>query len=289
MINKTLIAKAFLLILSAASVNNAFAQKSSGVISSQIPLSQIKSQQKNADPIMRKEIRDNVTASASASSGEVRFLLRPKQDVLISSGMTGTISKISFNIGERFKKGQVLVSLDCVAENARLQAQNAKVKEYNYTYKSNLDLLAGNAVSRYDVDIAKSQLAYQRALYSEAQAIASACKIIAPFTGGVVSVEANAHETVSSGAPVIRLVDDSEMTMSLNIPSTWINKVQVGNFFTIIVDETANAYKAKVMGVSPAIDPVSKTIELRAVLTGRFTELKPGMSGRARLNFSATK
>ena len=71
-----------------------------------------------------------------------------------------------------------------------------------------------------------------------------------------------------------------------NIPSTFINKVNKGDFFVVDVDETAKSYRAKVTGVSPAIDPVSKTIELRAVLVQKSAELRPGMSGSAQLNFS---
>jgi multidrug resistance efflux pump len=141
-------------------------------------------------------------------------------------------------------------------------------------------------VSRYEVDIAKSQLSQQKALLAESKIMASFCNVRAPFAGGIVSVDINAHEAVSSGVPLLKIVDDSEIVMSLNIPSIWINNIEKGDFFTIIVDETSNSYKAKVTGISPAIDPVSKTIELRAVLAKRFPELSPGMSGRARLNFS---
>ena len=68
-----------------------------------------------------------------------------------------------------------------------------------------------------------------------------------------------------------------------------MNKVSNGNFFSVIVDETDKTYQAQIVGVSPAIDSISKTIELRAVLVDKTAELRPGMSGRAILNFSAIK
>ena len=271
-------------------VTGVFAQKSSGVINQPVSTvqttQQLASKNSNDQLVIKKQIEDDVTQSVSALENEVRFLLKPKQEAIIASKMAGEISKIYFNIGQRFKKGDVLVSMKCGLPNARLKAQRAKVREYTFTHKSNQDLLAGNAVSKYDVDISQSQLTHQRALLSEATLHVSNCNIKAPFSGGVVSVDINPFESVSSGIPLVKVIDDSEIVMSLNIPSTFINKVAKGNFFNIVVDETSNTYKAKVIGISPAIDPVSKTIELRAVLTERFPELRPGMSGRARLNFS---
>jgi len=74
--------------------------------------------------------------------------------------------------------------------------------------------------------------------------------------------------------------------MSLNVPSSFVNRVKTEDTFTVVVDETGKTYAAKVVGVSPAIDPVSKTIELRAEVTEGLDELVAGMSGRANMDFS---
>ena len=267
--------------------NIGLAQKSSGVIKGEINSSATKSSILSADISKEKqEVNDEVTLSVSASRNNVRFLLRPKQEAVISSQMVGVISDIKFAVGQRFKKGDTLISLKCGVQNAKVQAQRARVKEYTLTHQSNKDLLAGNAVSKYEVDITKSQLNQQSALLREATIVASLCSVKAPFTGGVVSVDANEFEIVSLGTPLLKIIDDNSLVMSLNIPSFWINKVNVGNFFTINVDETNGSYRAKVTGVSPAIDPVSKTIELRAVLAQKASELRPGMSGSTTLDFS---
>ncbi len=267
--------------------NTAFAQKSSGVIKGEIKNLEPASSVQNTSAVKEtEEVNDEVTLSVSASRNNVRFLLRPKQEAVISSQMVGVISDIKFAVGQRFKKGDTLISLKCGVQNAQVQAQRARVKEYSLTHQSNKDLLAGSAVSKYEVDITRSQLNQQSALLKEAVIVASLCNVKAPFTGGVVSVDVNEFEIVSLGTPLLKIIDDNSLVMSLNIPSFWINKVSVGNFFTINVDETNGNYRAKVTGVSPAIDPVSKTIELRAVLAQKAPELRPGMSGSTSLDFS---
>jgi len=222
-------------------------------------------------------------------SDEVRFLLRPKYEVDIATQTAGIVERIEFNVGQRFKKGDLLVKLGCGAQFARLQAQRAKVKESNLNYKSNQQLLAGNAVSRYDVDIAKAKLDQERANLSEQSILTNFCKIKAPFSGGVATVYIDKHAFIAENTELMKLIDDSELVMSLNIPSKWATKIKNGTFFSVDVDEVKKRYKAKIVGVSPAIDPISKTIELRAVLVNKTKELKPGMSGTAILDFSTKK
>ena len=280
--------KCFHIVLAALLVaigTNTFAQKSSGTIRGEIINKTPSSAQINVQAPNKEA--NQTSKITNRSRNDVRFLLRPNSEASIASQMSGVLTDIKFNVGQRFRKGDVLVSLKCGVQNAQVAAQRARVRESSLMYESNKELLAGNAVSQFEVDISKSQLDQQNASLREASIVASLCFVRAPFSGGVVSVDVNEFETVSTGESLMQIIDDSSLNMSLNIPSTFINKVSKGNFFTIDVDETAKSYRAKVTGVSPAIDPVSKTIELRAVLVQKSAELKPGMSGSAQLNFSA--
>jgi len=260
-----------------ASMNTALAQKSSGILDSD----EIKQYSENVE-----KINDAVTQDAATAGSAVRFLLRPIREADISPNMTGTVSKIHYNVGQRFKKGDVLISMRCSSMDAQLEAQRARVKQYSLDFQADQQMLEGNAVSRFTVDKSKSSLDEQKALYKEAQINQRNCKVIAPFSGGVISKEVQAYEAVTPSVIVMSVVDDSGLVMSLNVPSSFVNKVKPDDKFTVEVDETGKSYAAKVVGVSPAIDPVSKTIELRAAVIEGLEELVPGMSGRANLDFT---
>jgi len=258
-------------------MNNASAQKASGVLNS----GDVKAYSANVE-----KINDNVTQNAASAGNAVRFLLRPIREADISPAMTGTVIKIHYNVGQRFKKGAVLISMRCGSMDAQLAAQRARVKQYSLDFQADQQMLEGNAVSRFTVDKSQSSLDEQEALYKEAQINQRNCKVVAPFSGGVISKEVQAYEAVTQSDIVMSIVDDSGLVMSLNVPSSFVNKVKPDDKFTVDVDETGKTYAAKVVGVSPAIDPVSKTIELRAAVVEGLEELVPGMSGRANLDFS---
>lgn len=275
--NKKIIAFTVSTMVCLSTANVTFAQKSSGVLDSD----EIKTYTNSVETI-----DDTVTQDAATAGNAVRFLLRPIREADISPSMTGTVSKIHYNVGQRFKKGDVLISMRCDSVNAQLKAQKSRVQQYKLEFQADQQMLEGNAVSRFTADKSKSSLEEQEALYSEALINYKNCKVIAPFSGGVISKEIQAYEAVTPSVVVMSIVDDSGLVMSLNVPSSFVNKVKPDDKFTVTVDETGKTYAAKVVGVSPAIDPVSKTIELRAAVIEGLGELVPGMSGRANLDFT---
>ena len=254
-----------------------YAQKSSGTLDDE----QIKSYTESVE-----SIEDSVTKNASTTGDAVRFLLRPIREADISASMTGTVSQIHYDVGQRFKKGAVLVSMYCASIDAQVAAQQARVKQYNLDFQADQQMLQGNAVSRFTAEKSKSSLDEQKALLTAAQIDKRNCKVIAPFSGGVISKDVQAYEAVTPSVIVMSIIDNSGLVMSLNVPSSYVNRVKPNDTFTVTVDETSKTYAAKVVGVSPAIDPVSKTIELRAEVTEGLDELVAGMSGRANMDFS---
>ena len=259
--------------------NNALAQKSSGVLGQPDDVaSSYVGSVANVD--------DDVTQNAYAVESEIRFLIRPRREAKISANMAGKISRVHFNVGQRFRRGQTLVSLHCAELDARSEAQKARVRQAKLTHDADLQMLEGDAVSKFTAKQSKADLDEQSALLKEQEVGRSHCKVLAPFNGGVVSVEVNTHEAISAAEPLMTIIDDSGLVMSLNVPSSYVKRVKPKDEFTVVVDETAKVYKAKIVGVSPMIDPVSKTIELRATLVEGLDELTAGMSGRANLDFT---
>ena len=92
------------LLVSLLVINHGVAQKSSGVLDSG-ELEQYTSTVEKID--------DTVTQGAANAGNAVRFLLRPIREADISPNMTGIVSKIHFNVGQRFKKGNTLISMQC--------------------------------------------------------------------------------------------------------------------------------------------------------------------------------
>lgn len=274
-LKSSLLIRAVLLLITCVSATAAIAQKSSGTLELE----------NTGYTSAVSTVDDEVTQAVAQTGGEVRFLIKPIREAQIFASMSGTVNKLHYKVGQRFRIGQPLISLNCAEIEARYEAQASRVKQQKLTYQADKQLLEGNAVSKFTVLQSEAKLEEEVAILKERNVARRRCKIRAPFSGGVVSVDINQHEAVSSQEPLMKIIDDSGLVMSLNVPSSFVNRIKRNDRFTVDVDETGKTYQAKVTGVSPMIDPISKTIELRASLVEGLSELTPGMSGKANLDF----
>ena len=58
--------------------------------------------------------------------------------------------------------------------------------------------------------------------------------------------------------------------------------LKAGSPFTLLVEETGQAYSGKVVALGAGIDPGSQTLSVRGEVSGNFPELLPGLGGVAR-------
>ena len=107
----------------------------------------------------------------------------------------------------------------------------------------------------------------------------SKCRIQAPFRGTVVEQKVREDQYVQLGQPLMEIIDDSNLELEFIVPSKWTAWLKPGYKFQIKIDETAKQYPAKVSRVGAKIDTISQSLKVAGVIDGRFSELRPGMSG----------
>lgn len=212
----------------------------------------------------------------------VRGLIKPVEKAVISSEITGKIKKIPFKSGEAFKKGDLLVSFDCSLYRADLASADAAYKSKQKVYENNKQLLALNAISDIEVDISKSEVDMARSDRTIRTIKVNQCKIKAPYSGRVIEVAVNEHETVPVDKEILSILNDGDLEIELIVPSNWLNWLTVGEPFSFQIDETGKTLNAKVSKIGAVVDPVSQTIKL----TGKFDDnplngVLSGMSGTA--------
>ena len=212
----------------------------------------------------------------------VRGLIKPVEKAVISSELTGKINDIPYKSGDSFKKGDTLVSFDCSFYRADMASVDATYKSKQKVYENNKQLLALNAMSDIDVAISKSEVEVARAERTMRAIRVNQCKIKAPYSGRVIEVAVNEHETVNAEKEILSILNDSDLEIELIVPSNWLNWLTIGESFAFQIDETGKTLDAKVSKTGAVVDPVSQTIKL----TGKFDDQQlegvlSGMSGTA--------
>lgn len=209
------------------------------------------------------------------------MLLVPQAEATMSSQMAGKITKLPFKSGSRFKKGEVLVKLDCAIHLAQLERAEAELAKAEATYRSNIMLLEMRSTSKLDVKISEADVKSAKADIGIVNATLKYCVVKAPFDGLVIKSHIHPHESVTEGQKLLDIVNMKTPEIQAFVPSLWIRWLKSDTPFTVTIEETSKTYPAKVARLVGKVDAVSQTIEIHGMFLKSHEDLLSGMSGIA--------
>ncbi|HEX5125637.1 MAG TPA: efflux RND transporter periplasmic adaptor subunit [Rhodocyclaceae bacterium] len=214
---------------------------------------------------------------------DIRAQLSPRRFTTLASEISAKINRISVKEGDRFKAGQVLISLDCEMQTAQLQRAQASLDAAEKIYAANKRLADLNSVGKLELDTSQAEVAKSRADVSLIDTTLHKCNITAPFSGRVAEQKMREQQYVQAGQPILDILDDSTLELEFIVPSRWLVWLKSGYKFQVKIDETDASYPARITRLGARIDPVSQSIKVAAVIDGQFSDLIAGMSGRIEL------
>ncbi len=213
------------------------------------------------------------------SASRIRGLVVARQQATISAALQSTVLSIGPENGERFAKGDILVTFDCRIHQAELRRARAIAEAAKDTLDAKVSLASSGSIARLQVTLADAELKKARADVIVAETRVAYCDIPAPYGGRIVRRIANAHETVAARDPLIEIVDDSAYEVRAFVPSHWLGVIRPGSPLVLKIDETGESLPLKAITVGAMIDNVSQLIEVRAAVDGKTAGLVAGMSG----------
>jgi len=219
--------------------------------------------------------------SSAAELSTIRGVVKATAQATLASQVQGRISQLPFKEGQRFKKGALLVALDCSKYEAELASAQAEHRSKKMTYENNLRLAKHDSVGTLELDISQAETEKAFATVRAAQVNVKGCTVRAPFPGRVVKMIVNEHENVFPNDQLISLLDDSLLEIELILPSKSLAWLKVGTPFEYAVDETGLRYSAVVQDIGANVDPASQTVKVKGLFRTQPDNVLAGMSGAA--------
>ncbi|MGQ3050360.1 MAG: efflux RND transporter periplasmic adaptor subunit [Roseateles sp.] len=213
--------------------------------------------------------------------GRIRTQLSSRNAVTISSELAARIATLSLHEGDAFRTGQLLVGFDCSLYHSQLRKAEASIEAANALVQSNLRLAELNSIGKFEVQQAQAKLKEAQAEAATTRTVVSRCAINAPFNGRVAKRLAAAHQYVSTGTPLLEILETGQLEVQMIVPSKWLAWLKPGVTFNVEVEELAKTFPAKVKRLGAQIDPVSQSVAVVGVIDGNHPQLLPGMSGWA--------
>ena len=105
-------------------------------------------------------------------------------------------------------------------------------------------------------------------------------QISAPFNGIVARRYVRAGQSVTRNDRLFWVTAVAPLRIRVTLPEKFLGHIKSGSTMTVTPAEELSSdrqYRARIIQVSPVVDPSSDTIEILAELSGDTTGLRPGM------------
>jgi membrane fusion protein (multidrug efflux system) len=198
--------------------------------------------------------------------------------VALSNDAPGVVSAIHFDSGQVVKQGDVLVELDTSVERAQLASLRAKRDLALISSKRSQALATSGAVAQSQVDADESSL---KSLTADASALAAQIsrKVIrAPFSGKLGIRQVNLGQYLSPGTTVTVLEAAKSAFIDFSLPQQDLALLHNGmKVRALLAGSSEPIADGEISAIDPAVDPMTRTIKVRASLPGVDAQLRPGM------------
>jgi RND family efflux transporter MFP subunit len=110
-------------------------------------------------------------------------------------------------------------------------------------------------------------------------------RIRAPFSGVVARRYVREGQQVARGDRLFWITGEGPLRMRFTLPERFIGRIERGQELPLTTPDVPDqTYKAKVVEVSPVVDPSSSTFEVLVELKGSRGALRPGMDANVNLD-----
>ncbi|MDP3134771.1 MAG: efflux RND transporter periplasmic adaptor subunit [Burkholderiaceae bacterium] len=213
--------------------------------------------------------------------------LRSRQSVVLRPEVSGRVTQINFNDGERVRRGQLLVQLDDQLPLAQVQQSQAELSIAMANHKRNQELVAQNFISQRSVDESAANLEVAQAKLALSRATAARLRIVAPFDGIAGIRTANIGDYLKDGADIVNIEDLEAIFVDFRLPERYQSKIRRGQRASVDLDALpGRSFVAFIQAIDPLIDANGRSVSVRGCIDNRQLQLRPGMFARVNTVFS---
>jgi membrane fusion protein, heavy metal efflux system len=224
-----------------------------------------------------------------------KVVVPPEQEYVISASQAGLITKLNAAIGDKVKKGELLVELnspDLLSMQRLYLKALSELQQGSFLYQRDKKLVQDGVIAerrwqetqgQYNAFLSEADEHKQLlqsagmtngeiAQLSKTHQLASQLHLRAPITGIVMERMAVAGERVDSLAPIYRVANLDELWLEINIPQERVGSLKIGD--QVQIENTDIHAKISLLGQS--VNPENQTVLARAIIEGKQSAIRAG-------------
>ena len=185
----------------------------------------------------RLEVLEVKTSQSYEISKNLPGELLPFQQSKIAFEITGRISSIYVDIGDRVKKDDVLAKLDDSEVNANLEQAVARLDLANQVLNRFEDLRKKGFISIQDFDKAKSEYLVAKSQVKFFEVKKSQTILRAPYDGFIQNRFVDEGTVINGSNPILEILDANKVEAHVSIPENLVNNLEVSNDYVFEIGQ----------------------------------------------------
>ncbi|MEQ8370667.1 MAG: efflux RND transporter periplasmic adaptor subunit [Alphaproteobacteria bacterium] len=203
---------------------------------------------------------------------------RAAESVIITVRQRGTIDTIAFTPGADVAAGDVLASLEATVEQAERDEVRAQRDELQRGLDRAVSLAQRGTVPQARVDELRDQVRAADARLAASQARLAEYTIRAPFAGRVGLRQVSPGAQVEPGTPITTLDDTDPILIEFSVPEIAIGALVPGLPVVALTPAWPDhIFIGQLDEIDTRVDPVSRSVAVRATFPNTEERLRPGM------------
>ncbi|MGH8197164.1 MAG: efflux RND transporter periplasmic adaptor subunit [Steroidobacteraceae bacterium] len=209
---------------------------------------------------------------------------RANESVTMTAKVSEIVRKVAFDSGDVVRAGDVLLDLSSGAQLAGLEEARAAYQEAERQLKRQQELADRQLVAVSQIDTQRAARDAARARMDVVRAELSDRVITAPFDGVLGLRQVSPGSLVTPGTPIATLDDISVIKLDFSVPERFLALLGRGQD-VVALSETypEREFEGTVTSVDSRIDPVTRSVTVRAEVPNPDRLLRPGMLMSVRL------
>ncbi len=227
-----------------------------------------------------KNLQRTIESEGFSSKGTIEAIT----EVPVYSRIAEQIVSFDIELGQRVRKGEVVVRLSQDVLKDRINRNKAELEKADYEAQA---ILMGQGYKRGNLDQAPEDLQRQARVnsgYNTAKASLQQleheltyCTITAPLTGAVSRIDATLYSAATPGVPLFYIVDTEHLKVCFDVLENELQKFEPGTKILVYsVAYPSEAHEARISAISPVVEK-NGMVHLEATLQPH-PHLMPGMT-----------
>jgi len=209
---------------------------------------------------------------------------RANESVTLTAKVSETVRKVAFDSGDIVRAGDVIVDLSSGAQLAGLEEARAAYQEAERQLARGQELAQKQLISASQLDTQRSTRDAAKARMDVVRAQLSDRVISAPFDGILGLRRVSPGSLVTPGTAIATLDDISVIKLDFNVPERFLAVLAKGQDIAAHSETyPEREFAGRVASVDSRVDPVTRSVTVRAEIANPERLLRPGMLLSVRL------